>query len=334
MNRNYRYNRDTGEFELIRNNSRREYFSSSQPTLRRDNSPPPRYYPGSAPPPYSDISSRGRLPSYSPGSNPDRFFSFTRSVRTPITISSGSNRAHSLDSISVNSSQLSFNSRGRRYLRRVFGLNSNSSAITIPSNVSVNTDDIDRTYTNEDEFLENIRRRRVIEYNWRFGNIKKIKVDGEDVLFDLYRYKNRNSITVNKFVLYFDKKKNSIGIKYNKRIPTNSFVRALMHYNNIEPVFEKRRYFVLDVLNDPPFNFSGWNVKIYNNTNNLVNNFVYTSNDCNDKRDKYVIIPDIRIPRRFREYVNLEIQCDVGLIVKTNYHQITEGDTRSRTHDK
>lgn len=300
MNRNYRYNRDTGEFELIRNNSRIEYFSSSQPTLRRDNSPPPRYYPGSAPPPYSDISSRGRLPSYSPGSNPDRFFRFTRSVRTPITISSGSNRAHSLDSISVNSSQLSFESRGRRYMRRIFGINSQGSAITIPSNVSVNTNDIDRTYHDEDEYLENIRRRRVVEYNWRFGNIKKIKVDGKDVLFDLYRYKNRNSVTVNKYVLYFDKKRNSIGIKYNKQSNNrNRFLRGL-EYDGREPVFEKRRYFVLDVLDPPVFNFNGWDVKIYNNTNNLVNGFDYSYIDANNRRDKYVVIPDIRIPRRFR----------------------------------
>ncbi|ORX78314.1 hypothetical protein BCR32DRAFT_282412 [Anaeromyces robustus] len=272
MNRNYRYNRDTGEFEVI-----------------RDNSSPSRYYPGSPPPPYSDISSRGRLPSYSPGSNPDRFFRFTRSVRTPITISSssGSSRIRSVTSMILDdSSELSLLSRGRRFMRRNFGTSSIGSGI--PSNFSVNTNDLDRR-SDFDERLEDLRLNYVREYNRRYGTIKNIKINGIE--------------------------KNSIGIKYHIPNP-DGFAGVVQKYGR-NPPFEKRRWFVLGVLRDPPFNFSGWNVKIYNNNNSIINSFDYNYNDANDKRDKYVVIPDIRIPRRFKEYVNLKIQRDCNELSKS-----------------
>lgn len=115
--------------------------------------------------------------------------------------------------------------------------------------------------------------------------IKTIEINNKEIPFNIYKYKDRNSEVVNKFVLYYDKERDLIGIKF---IEPNSF--RYRYDPTFRPNFLRRKIYYLEILdgeyNDP----EGYDVNVKNQYDRTLKSFSYTRIDKENKRNKYVKI--------------------------------------------
>lgn len=131
---------------------------------------------------------------------------------------------------------------------------------------------------------------RVMEYNQRFLRPSKILLNEREIPFDIYKFEGLNNLCRNKFVLYYNRKKDSIGIKW---VGDHKPVRL-----PFKPNFNKRNIFYLETIDTEslPLNFKGFDVNILNSNNASMGRFKYTIDDLNNKSDKFcnVVVQGIR----------------------------------------
>lgn len=161
----------------------------------------------------------------------------------------------------------------------------------------------------QDIRLENInteeeetrREELVSEYLSRHSGPAKIKVQYlfindepyiKTYLFDIYKYKGRNAEVRGKYVLYYDKKKDAIGISYVDKEAKGTFIP------DFKPIFEKRNRFYLAVLDSAeishlPTSNVYMKMRVENSNNVIMANMNYTGRDYMNKEDKYVEVPGL-----------------------------------------
>lgn len=115
----------------------------------------------------------------------------------------------------------------------------------------------------------------------RNNPVKCIMVNNEEVPFDIYAYYGRNKEVRNKYVLYYNRERQTIGIKFIDDIRYN----YIPFFN---PDFSKRKIFYLKVLDKPReiYEWNGWRVSVISSNNAYINGFRYTEEDYNQKRNK------------------------------------------------
>lgn len=147
---------------------------------------------------------------------------------------------------------------------------------------------------------EETRREELVdEYLTRHAGPAKIKVKynfiNEEPFtrtypFDIYKYKGRNSEVRGHYVLYYDKKKDAIGIAYIDPTTKGEYIP------NFKPIFEKRNRFYLAVLEEAEISHLSrndvyMNLKIQNSNNIDIATMDYLGKDYEERNDKYVEIP-------------------------------------------
>lgn len=115
----------------------------------------------------------------------------------------------------------------------------------------------------------------------RNNPVRCIMVNNEEVPFDIYAYYGRNKEVRNRYVLYYNREKQTIGIKFIDDIRYN----YIPFFN---PDFSKRKIFYLKVLDEPReiYDWNGWRVSVISSNNAYINGFRYTEEDYNQKRNK------------------------------------------------
>lgn len=136
---------------------------------------------------------------------------------------------------------------------------------------------------------ERQREADVIEYNRRHGGLTNIRITdihgAVNVPFDPYRFKGENYKARNKYVLYWDKTKDVIGIKFVPYDPEE----APNHRPPFNPDFNKRKIYYLHIFDRfDDIGWEGWNVNVFDFANVQVGDFRYTVNDYNNQNDKYI----------------------------------------------
>lgn len=102
----------------------------------------------------------------------------------------------------------------------------------------------------------------------------RLKYNNKILNFDIFKYQGNNKACRNKYVIYYNKKNNSIGIKYVEDNPTG-------YKKGFKPNFLKRNIFYLEVL---PSNF--YNKFVYIQHNNItLKKLRYSYNDFINKED-------------------------------------------------
>lgn len=82
------------------------------------------------------------------------------------------------------------------------------------------------------------------------SGIKNIKVNGKNIPFDIYKYKNKNKEVQNCWVVFWNKKLNAIGVKFVFPRKGLTWFPKKGKGTNQEPDFRKRNIFYLDILKD------------------------------------------------------------------------------------
>ena len=128
---------------------------------------------------------------------------------------------------------------------------------------------------NEDQRIANVD-----EYNRRRMRPYKILINNREIPFDIYKFEGDNKAVRNHYVLYYNRKKSQIGIKY---------IGDLRHryIPGFQPDFNKRNIFYLEILEIPAVGFNGYDCKVLNSNNALMSQFNYSVNDAANRSDKY-----------------------------------------------
>ena len=118
------------------------------------------------------------------------------------------------------------------------------------------------------------------------SGIKNIYLDNKQIPFDIYKYKDKNKEVRNHWVVYWNKEKNAIGLKY-------VYPQGRRWYREgVTPDFRKRNIFYLDIIDNEPNEdiLRDYNLKIrYDRDNRLnVKEKLFTRDELNDDdlRDK------------------------------------------------
>lgn len=83
------------------------------------------------------------------------------------------------------------------------------------------------------------------------SGIKKIIFNGNEYKMDIFKYKGKNKECRDKWVLYWSKKDNGIGIKYVEYNPNKRVVIKDDNGEYVKPEFKERNIFYLEVLDYP-----------------------------------------------------------------------------------
>lgn len=128
---------------------------------------------------------------------------------------------------------------------------------------------------------EDNRRDAVNEYNRRRFRPYKIMVNNRQIPFDIYKFEGDNKAVRNHYVLYYNRKKSQIGIKWVGDLK-KPFVPGFV------PDFNKRNIFYLEIVDpDDIIGFNGYHCNVLDANNAVMSNFTYSVDDYNNKSDKY-----------------------------------------------
>lgn len=120
-----------------------------------------------------------------------------------------------------------------------------------------------------------------------YSGIKEIKFNNNKYVMNIFKYKGKNKECRNKWVLYWDKRENGIGIKYVDWDPNQRVAVRDENGQYVKPDFKERNIFYLQVLDYPevfPVN-ADFDVK-YEYNNQLMNKTANVDkNVVNEKKD-------------------------------------------------